>query len=321
MMTASWSSPSWRAPRTATACGSTRSSPKQGSSRLGAPIKIVDEPVAEFVVAGSSGSTLYLQTDLNAERGRVVGVDLDQFSGTGPDEWPEVLAESADTLSMARLAGEGLIAVYLADAQPQVRRFGLDGPITASSPSTGGAVLGLNGEPGDPECFLGLSSVTSPTQSYRLQADSGDLTPLAGTGARRPLDLRRPGGSGGTQAGDQRRRHGGAVLLDQPDRGRPVPAPADPALGVRRVQDPDLRRLSGRLVRLARGRRAAGDRQSARRRRVRHRVVRRGAAGPQAERLRRFHRRRRAPGADRGDQHRPSLRSTAGATAGCWSAR
>ena len=43
-----------------------------GQSRLGAPIKIVDEPVAEFVVAGTASSTLYLQTDLNAERGRVV---------------------------------------------------------------------------------------------------------------------------------------------------------------------------------------------------------------------------------------------------------
>ena len=151
---------------------------EQGSSRLGPPIKIVDDPVAEFVVAGSAGSTLYLQTDLNAERGRVVGVDLDRFSGTSPEEWPEVLAESADTLSMVRVAGDGLVAVYLSDAQPQVRRFGLDGRDLGAVAVAGGAVLGLNGEPGDPECFLGLSSVTSPTQSFRLQVDSGDLTPL-----------------------------------------------------------------------------------------------------------------------------------------------
>jgi prolyl oligopeptidase len=151
---------------------------EQGLSRLDAPIKIVDEPVAEFVLAGAVGSTLYLRTDLNAERGRVVRVDLNGPAIGDPADWPEVLAESADTLSMVRLAGDALVAVYLVDAQPEVRRFGLDGADLGRVAVTGGAVLALNGEPGDPECFIGLSSVTSPTQSYRLDLDSGELTPL-----------------------------------------------------------------------------------------------------------------------------------------------
>ena len=41
-------------------------------SELGSPIKIIDEAVAEFVLAGSDDATLYLRTDLEAEAGRLV---------------------------------------------------------------------------------------------------------------------------------------------------------------------------------------------------------------------------------------------------------
>ena len=52
-------------------------------SELGSPIKIIDEAVAEFVVAGSDGATLYLRTDLEAEAGRLVAVDLESFNDSG----------------------------------------------------------------------------------------------------------------------------------------------------------------------------------------------------------------------------------------------
>ena len=41
-------------------------------SEIGTPIKIIDEAIAEFVLAGSGRSTLYLRTDLDAEAGRLV---------------------------------------------------------------------------------------------------------------------------------------------------------------------------------------------------------------------------------------------------------
>ena len=37
----------------------------------------------------------------------------------------------------------------------------------------GGAVVGLNAKRGDPEAFVGLSSVTSPTQSCLIEAGLG----------------------------------------------------------------------------------------------------------------------------------------------------
>ena len=150
-----------------------------GQSRLGEPIKIIDEVRAEFAPVLTDGTTLYLRTDLDAERGRLVTVDLAEWDGRADlPEFREVIAEAEHTLSFVDAVGDGFVAVYLVDAQPEVRRFGQDGTDLGPVPVSGGAVLGLEGEPGDPECFVGLSSITAPTESYLLDAATGDVTSL-----------------------------------------------------------------------------------------------------------------------------------------------
>jgi prolyl oligopeptidase len=148
-------------------------------SDLGSPIKIIDEAYAEFVLAGSDATTLYLRTDFEAESGRLVAVDLNAFHETGRIDWREVIAESEHTLLHARSAGDGFILVYLADAHPLIFQVGRDGSSAQPVDVFGGAVVGLNARRGDPEAFVGLSSVTSPAQSYLIEADSAAVTSLA----------------------------------------------------------------------------------------------------------------------------------------------
>ena len=149
-------------------------------SALGRPIKIIDEAFAEFVLAGSEGPTLYLRTDFEAEAGRLVAVDLDAFEESGQGHWQEVVAESENTLLDARAAGDGFILVYLADAQPKIIWIGQDGASARNVEVAGGAVVGLNAKRGDAEAFIGLSSVTSPTHSYLIEASSASVTSLEG---------------------------------------------------------------------------------------------------------------------------------------------
>ncbi len=149
-------------------------------SELGMPIKIIDEAIAEFVLAGSAGATIYLRTDFEAAAGRLVAADLDAFAETGQVRLQEVVAETEHTLLDARAAGDGFILVYLADAQPQITWIDLDGESARSVEMAGGAVVGLNAKRGDPEAFIGLSSVTSPTHSYLIAASSAAVTSLAG---------------------------------------------------------------------------------------------------------------------------------------------
>jgi len=148
--------------------------------QLGSPIKIIDEVVAEFGLAGSDGATLYLRTDLDAEAGRLIAVDLDSFIDSGELDCHEVIAASEHTLLDARAAGDGFILVYLADAQPQIIRVNLDGSSAQQVEVVEGAVVGLNAKRGDPEAFIGLSSVTSPTHSYLIETSSAAATSLSG---------------------------------------------------------------------------------------------------------------------------------------------
>jgi prolyl oligopeptidase len=148
-------------------------------SELGNPIKIIDEPIAEFSLAGSDGSTLYLRTDLGAEAGRLVAVDLEAFADRAEIGWHEVVAPSEHALSDARAAGDGFILIYLADAQPLIVKVGLDGGSSGILEVPGGAVVGLNAKRGDSEAFVGLSSVTSATRSYLIDTGSSMVTSLA----------------------------------------------------------------------------------------------------------------------------------------------
>ena len=149
-------------------------------SELGKPIKIIDEAFAEFVLAGSKGQTLYLRTDFEAEAGRLVAVDLESFIDSGEVRWQEVVAASEHTLLDATGAGDGFILVYLADAQPRIIWVSMDGSSAQQVEVVGGAVVGLNAKRGEPEAFIGLSSVTSPTHSYLIETSSAAATSLAG---------------------------------------------------------------------------------------------------------------------------------------------
>jgi prolyl oligopeptidase len=148
-------------------------------SELGNPIKIIDEVIAEFALAGSDDSTLYLRTDLDAEAGRLVAVDLKNFIDSEEIHWREVVAVSENTLADARAAGEGFILSYLADVQPLIFAVDLDGGSPHVIEASGGALVGLNAKRGDSEAFVGFSSVTSATHSYLIDTGSSAVTSLA----------------------------------------------------------------------------------------------------------------------------------------------
>ena len=85
----------------------------------------------------------------------------------------EIIAESDLTLDGAVAAGSFLVTSALQDAQPRLDRYELDGTPLGRLDLAGGAVVGLNGEPEHPDLFVGLSSVTVPTEVYRVDAGRG----------------------------------------------------------------------------------------------------------------------------------------------------
>ncbi len=149
-----------------------------GRSRLGAVVKVVDEPVAEFAVVAGEGSRLVVHTDLEAERGRLLAVDLEQLAADGSPDWVELVPERDSTLLTVTAVRDGFVAVYLTDASPEIRRLDRFGRDLGIVPVSGGSLVGLHGKPDSTECFVGLSSVTSPTQSFRIDTATGEVTAL-----------------------------------------------------------------------------------------------------------------------------------------------
>ena len=153
----------------------------EGASRLGPPVRVVDEPIAEFTLVRSEGPVLHLQTDLDAERGRVVRVDLEALGrGEGDAAWAELLPESEHTLLQVVAAGTGFVAVHLVDAQPRLTRYTADGRMLSVVALPDGAVVALEGHPGEEEVFVGVSTVVTPSQALRLDMTTGEATPLPG---------------------------------------------------------------------------------------------------------------------------------------------
>ncbi len=152
---------------------------RDGRATLGEPLKVVDEVYAAFEFVRTDGDHVYLRTDHEAPLGKVVRVDLAAFPDRGLVV-QDVVPETGSALSHAQGAGDEILTIHLVDAQPTVTRHALDGREIGTVAVSGGQVVGLYAEAGEPEVFLGLSSVTSPLTAYHLDLDADVLTALTG---------------------------------------------------------------------------------------------------------------------------------------------
>jgi prolyl oligopeptidase len=109
---------------------------------------------------------LYLQTNLDAPRGRLVAAPL---ARPGPESWRDVLPEGPDVLEGTALVGDWIVAVWLRDASSRVTLHGADGALLheVALPVIG-SVAGLTGEWDGREAFLGFTSYAVPPTVYRL---------------------------------------------------------------------------------------------------------------------------------------------------------
>lgn len=116
---------------------------------------------------------LYMLTDINAPRYRLVAVD--PSAPKDQSRWRDVLPESEDLLESVRVVGGQLWATYLHNASHRVLRFDLDGsnPREVTLPSAVGSVGGFGGKMDAKELFYAFTSFTQPATIYRLDIASG----------------------------------------------------------------------------------------------------------------------------------------------------
>jgi prolyl oligopeptidase len=135
---------------------------------------IVDKFDAEYKPVGSIGNRLFVITDLNAPKYRILEIDL---TNPGRDHWKQIIPSSNDILEDAAVVGGKLVVKYLVDAKDRLAVFSLDGQREREIDLPGpGTVETLTGDPDRPELFYDFTSFTFPTTIYRYDVGTGENT-------------------------------------------------------------------------------------------------------------------------------------------------
>jgi prolyl oligopeptidase len=127
-------------------------------------VPLLDAFDAEYRALGKVGTRLFLLSDKDAPRRRVLAFDLETR------KLEEVVPESPDTLESARLAGGHIVCVYMKAAQNELCDFELSGKLAARPALPGiGSVAGIEGRADEDEAFVSFSSFSRPAEIWRYR--------------------------------------------------------------------------------------------------------------------------------------------------------
>jgi prolyl oligopeptidase len=137
-----------------------------GSPHIRNPVvRVIDKFDASYRFIDNADDYFFVQTDLNAPRGRIVLADIDQ----GRHAAPKVLVpETEDKLENVELIGGHLVATYLHNAHSVLRLFTYRGATVREVPLPGlGTIGGVSGHPDEEELFYSYVSFLQPATVYR----------------------------------------------------------------------------------------------------------------------------------------------------------
>ncbi len=130
------------------------------------------------------GGTLYLLTNWEAPRYRVVAVDL---GNPGREHWKDVIPESDAVIEFASVAGGRLFVGRMQDARSQLHSFALDGSDVRQVQLPGlGTVGAFSSKQSSEEAFFSFSSFVAPPTIYRIE--TGGAQPERWAGVESPVD-------------------------------------------------------------------------------------------------------------------------------------
>jgi prolyl oligopeptidase len=142
-----------------------------------APVRLLPGVHAFHTPIEFVGDTLFLRTDLDAPRGRVVALEL-PAGGEGRPR--EVVAESKATLVDAVVAGDRLVLHELADVKSRLRMATLDGAPAGevALPGIGAVGWPIFGRHRSTELFFSFATFTAPRVVWRADVAGGERTPF-----------------------------------------------------------------------------------------------------------------------------------------------
>jgi prolyl oligopeptidase len=134
-------------------------------------VKLLDDFDAQYQFIDNDGPVFWLQTDLEAPRGRIIAIDTQH---PGRTNWKTVVPQSPDKLDSSSVVDNVFLLGYLKDARTEVRVYDLNGKLLRNVDLPGiGTADGFGGKRKDKETFYSFTSFTSPTTIYRYDPQAG----------------------------------------------------------------------------------------------------------------------------------------------------
>ncbi|AVH67736.1 prolyl oligopeptidase family serine peptidase [Nostoc sp. 'Peltigera membranacea cyanobiont' N6] len=137
-------------------------------------VELINQFEADYSFIDNDDSIFYFRTDLNTPRGKVIAIDT---KNPAPENWQEIIPQSAETLESVGILNNQFVADYLKDAHSQIKIFDLKGGFIREVELPGlGSAGGFGGKRHDTETFYSYASFTTPGTIYRYDMITGKST-------------------------------------------------------------------------------------------------------------------------------------------------
>jgi prolyl oligopeptidase len=143
-------------------------------SRTDSPlVPLINDRANSWSFVGNDGPVFYLRTDKDAERGKLVSVNVLARERT----WKEIIPQAEETLGGVQMINDQFVANYLKDAYTQIKIYDKDGKHVRDVRLPGiGSAGGFGGRQKDTETFYTYSSYNAPPTIYRYDMKTGKST-------------------------------------------------------------------------------------------------------------------------------------------------
>ncbi len=133
-------------------------------------VAVVNNFDNDYQVIGNEGSTLFIQTNLDAPNKKVMAVDA---ANPAPDQWRTLIPETENVLS-ANTGGGKLFASYMIDAKTSVKQLDLQGQLEREIELPGiGSAYGFGARREDSILYYTFTSFTYPSSIFKYDINKG----------------------------------------------------------------------------------------------------------------------------------------------------
>ncbi len=136
--------------------------------------KLMEVGEAEYDLIDNIGSIFYFRTTLDAPRGRIIKINVDNPSRKN---WKEIIPEGEDVIDFVSMVNDQLVVAYMHHAHNILKISDLKGKfIREIELPTIGSVSGLSGRREDTEMFFSFTSFVYPSTAFRYDFEKDEVS-------------------------------------------------------------------------------------------------------------------------------------------------